>query len=402
MKWKNFTYVILTLLFFSLSSCTLDAGVKDYEQGVQAYNSREYKKAAECFAAALEKNSDRAEYYLYYGFALMELGEYRSAAYNFEKVIQDKDIDMIRENNKQAYRAAGIAYYMEGENAKALENFYAALQLLELPDLNEDIRTYMMQANAKQMEEYRIAGELSKALAACDNLLEEYGASADLYRIRADIFMEQRNYESALKDFDSAIEEGDKQMGTLLGKLQALQSLGRESEAQEVFAQIAAAAPENDEERMAAATALFAIAEYDTAEKEFLSLYQKGVKETGYYLAQIAAAEEDYAAALGYLEKWEKDIEEARDAELYYQIAFCCLKQGEISRAAEYYEKLERLQDASFQKKQEKLHIVLLEQQGRWEEALSLLEQYMGSQLEPGNAEWKEAEHELAFLKSRQ
>lgn len=388
------------ILSVSMTSCALSTGARDYEKGVLAYQSGEYEKAAGYFTDALEKNSDRAEYYLYYGFTLLELGEYAQAAENFEKVIQEKEIAAVRENNKRAYRGAGIAYYMAGENAKALSSFYAALQYEELPELDEDIRTYMMQANAKQLEIYRAAGALDKALEACGSLLEEYGTSADLYRIRADISMERADYESALADFDLAIEAGDMQMGTLLGKLQALQALGREEEARLVSEKIAGMTPANDGEALAAAIAAFTLREYDNAGTALQELYDNGITEAGYYLAQIAIAQEDYAAAFEYLGGREE--QGVISAELYYQLAFCSLELNRTEQAAEYYQKLADMQDASYLRKQEKLYIVLLEHQGKWQEALERMEQYIDDYITEEDEESEEAGREYEFLKARQ
>lgn len=387
-----------------LAGCTLllllggcGNGGSEYEKGIAAYENGQYEEAAGYFEEALAANGDKAEYYLYYGFAQLQLGQYGAAAESFERVILDKDFDSIKENNKKAYRGAGIAYYLAGEEEKALERFYAALNLPVLTELDEDIRSYMLKVNAALLERCRSEGELAAARELCSGLLLEYGESSDLFRMRADLWMEEEAYEEALADFDAAISAGDERMSTLLGKLTALQALGREEEAQTVSAQIAAMEPQNDEEAYAAAVAAFSIGAYDTAEAEFKRLAQGGMLQAYYYLAQLCMEKEDYGGAAEYLRVLENEGEGS--AELYYQTAVCLLNDGRTDEAAQYYEKLAKEQDTSLARRQEKFFIVLLQKQGRYGEAYERMEDYLAEYVTQQDAEYEEAQKEYEFLR---
>ncbi len=388
---------MLAVLLMSCGGCGLKTGAKDYEQGVVAYEKGAYREAAGYFEQALADNKDRAEYHLYYGFTQIQLGDYGNAVKSFEQVILDKEFDMVQENNKRAYRGAGIAHYLAGEEEQALESFYAALKIPLLEDLNADIRSYMVQVNAALIERYRTAGDLAQARKLCDTLLTDYGESADLFRMRADLWMEEGAYDAALTDFDAAIAAGDGRMGTLLGKLMALQALGRGEEAAEVSAKIAATPPQDDEEALAAAIAAFSIGDYDAATKGFENLSGKGVLQADDYLARLYMEQKLYGKALEKLRVLE--AKGTDNEELFYQMAVCLLATGDTAGAVQYYGKLEAKGDASYARRQEKLFIVLLEERGDFERAYERMEQYLSDYVTEQDAEYEEAKKEYEFLK---
>ena len=397
MKWNSryiLRFLIVILVF--LNACSLDPGQEHYERGIEAYNSGDYRQAAKDFYEALENNGDKAEYYLYYGFSLIELGRYDEAAQNFECVILDKEFQNVQENNKKAYRGAGIAYYLAGNAEQALSCFYAALNIDLLAEYNDDIRAYIIQANTKMLSNYQKSGELSKALLLCEQLLAEFGESMDLYRMRADIYIEQEQYEEALKEFELAIQAGDHRMGTHLGKLLALRKLGRTAEAEEVIAELSKITPTSDQETLSKAIVEFSSGDYNKAEKTFLELHEKGFQETSYYLAQICIEKGDDLAAEGYLmELVDADLQ---NAELYYQLAAVNIRLDRVKEAKEYYEKLVAVNDAAWQRGQDKLHIVLLEKQGMWDEAYFYMKKYMQDYITQEDKEYEEARKEYLFL----
>ena len=397
MKW-NSRYIIffLIVMLSSFGACSLDPGQEYYEDGIKAYYSGDYRQAAKDFYEALEKNSDRAEYYLYYGFALIELERYDEAAKNFESVILDKEFQNVQENNKKAYRGAGIAYYLAGDEEQALSCFYAALNIDFLAEYNDDIRDYIVQTNTKMLSDYQQSGELSEALLLCERLLSEFGESMDLYRMRADIYMEQGQYEDALREFELAIHAGDDRMGTLVGKLLALRELKRTKEAEQAAAELSKITPENDQEALSKAIAQFSVGDYTTAERTLLELHEKGFQEASYYLAQICIAKEDDSAAKGYL--MELVNAGGQDAELYYQLAAVNIRLNKIKEAKEYYEKLTAIGDSAWQRGQDKLYIVLLEKQGMWDDAYFYMKKYMQDYITQEDKEYEEARKEYLFL----
>ncbi len=308
-----------------------------------------------------------------------------------------KDFTSVQENNKRAYRGMGIAYYLAGNEEEALENFYAALQVPLLDEMDGDIRSYLLQVNASLLERYRTDGELERARQMCDELLASYGETADIFRMRADLWMEEENYAAALEDFDAAIAAGDSRMSTLLGKMMALKALGREDEVRLVSSKIAAMEPGNDEEAFAGALAAYSIGDYDTAKPLLERLALSGMLRANYYLAQIGIMQKNYPQAVRYLRALEDAG--AQDAELYYQMAVCLVEEGQYAEAEKYYGKLSELNDQSYARRQEKLYIVLLEKQGRYVQALERMEKYREDYITPQDGEYEEAQKEYEFLK---
>lgn len=395
-QYKRISAVFFAAVLVALNACASGPGEKDYRRGTDAFAAKEYEKAEEYLQSALEKNPDRAEFYLYYGFTLTELGRYEEAAENFEKVILEKSFDFVQENNKRAYRGAGIARYYAGEYEQALEDFYAALQIERLKEMDDDIREYMLRTQAALLDSYRSDGELEKALGLCETLLSQYGESKDIHRLRADIFMEQKKYEEAAAEFEKAVELGDERVSTLLGELLAWQAAGDEEKVKRISARLAGVTPQNEEEMLAAGIAAYSLTEYATAKELLKPLFLNNNPEAAYYLAQIDIAEGDYSSAVEYLAA----VEQAKggNAELYYQMALCYLKEEQTGRAAEYLTKLEETGDLSFLRGQAKLNIALLEKQGRWQEAYERMKKYMEQYVGENDAEYEEACRELEFL----
>ncbi|MDE7298276.1 MAG: tetratricopeptide repeat protein [Lachnospiraceae bacterium] len=393
---KGYIAALLAAMLSGACACAADSGEKEYERGVAAYEAQNYKEAAEQFAAALEKNEDKAESYLYYGYALLALGSYEEAAGQFEQVILDKSFPAVQENNKRAYRGAGIAWYRAGEAEKAISCFYAALNIEQLPEYDEDIRAYLAQTNSLLLQGQRERGEFSEMLSLCGRLLEEFGGSKELYRLRADIYMEQEQYEEALAEFELALSAGDEGMGTLLGKLTALRELGREAEAAQAAGRLAAMTPENDEEALAGAIAAFSVGDYRTAGTMFSSLYENGRSEAGYYLAQLRMAEEDYSGAAAYLEELKRAG--AADEEIYYRLAVCMLELDRTEEAAGYYERLSEPDGAEQRRRRDRVYIALLEKQSRWSEAKDAMADYLKDWAAAGDEEHEAAAREYEFL----
>lgn len=389
--------VALCIALTMLSSCGLDYGRKDYARAVAAYERGEYETASAYFQKALEKNEDKAEYYLYNGFNLLELQEYKKAAESFEKVILDKDFTFAKENNKRAYRGMGIAFYLSKDYEKAAESFWNALAITELPELNEDLGTRLEQVNHSLLYQYRVEGRLDEAQELCIQMLERYGETKELYCFRADLAMEQGRFEEAYSEFSKAGEIGDVGMNTRLGMIAALRALGREQEAEEAAQHLLAMTPQNESEGLAQAIAAFTLEEYGTAQEMLKPLYEKGNTEAVYYLARIYLAQEDYADA----EKLFRELSATRgaDAEINYSIALCCFCQEKTEEAEEYLGKLEETGAHDYLRQSEKMAIVILEKQSKWEEAYRRMTAYMEKYITASDAEYEEAQKELAFLK---
>mgnify|MGYP002508006563 CR=1 FL=1 len=79
-------------------------------------------------------------------FTLIQLEEFEHAKEQFQRVISEKEIDMVQGNNKKAYRGLGIVEYCNGQYELALEQFEKALSIKQEEKLNTDLLLYQSSA----------------------------------------------------------------------------------------------------------------------------------------------------------------------------------------------------------------------------------------------------------------
>ena len=77
---------------------------KFYTNGQEAFSKGEYENALSYFSQALEKNPNKAEYYIEQGYAYIALGQYEEAREAFLSAIVERDLEITRKNNKRNYR----------------------------------------------------------------------------------------------------------------------------------------------------------------------------------------------------------------------------------------------------------------------------------------------------------
>ena len=146
-RLKSAAMVLLAVIL--LGGCSLESAGGYHKEGLEYLTSGSYDKAEATLAKALKLNGDRADYYIDYGMALIQLGRYEEAIQNFDRAILNKDNKIVNKNNKAAYRGKGIAYFKNHNYAKAIEQFDKALAVRELSDLNLDILYYKGNSQAK-------------------------------------------------------------------------------------------------------------------------------------------------------------------------------------------------------------------------------------------------------------
>lgn len=409
---KRYYFVSMLLLVCLCAGCSLDHGKKEYSMGKQAYEAGDYLKAAEYFDRALEENPDQAEYYLYRGFTYLELKDYDKAQATFKKVILDKEIKEVQQNDKRALRGIGIACFESGDLTKAMKYFYAALRVKELPEMDEDIRDYMEQVNTKLLAQYRESGNREAVLELCESLKEEYGASAELDRLQADVYMELGQYENALKAFKAAADGGIDDVNTMVGQMAALQALGRKEQYNTLSVQLLNIEPKNDKERLSVAITAYAMKEYVRATEEFESLrkkYEKASKpderamysESLYYLSQIKLQQAMYDEALGLLDTLMKTglTEKFSVSEVLYQKAVCLLDAERYAEALAICDELEAEGDHAYGKKTDRIRIAVYEGQCEWKKAFDALVEYKEQYDLDQKSELDEYQREYEFLK---
>ena len=221
MKNKILFIIIISLIFLSFTGCTTAGSFK--KEGRKLFEEGKYEEAGERFLKAIELNPNRTDYYIDYGMTLITLGRYDEAIAQLDEVYQNRNMVVIKENNKRIHRGKAIAYYYNKEYDKAIEELDLALEIQELPKLDMDI-LYYKGDSALKVGNYEMAIDTYTKLVNLDNkntksLLE-----------RAYCYSAVGEYDKSLEDYQAAIDLEPKKYDGYLGKYALmLDKIGRAS-----------------------------------------------------------------------------------------------------------------------------------------------------------------------------
>jgi tetratricopeptide (TPR) repeat protein len=340
-----------------------------YQSGKKSFLSGNYEDAAVSFAAAIEKNPNRGEYYIDYGLTLIKLGKYEEALKEFDKAYVNKEIIIAKRNNKRVFRGKGIAYYYMANYEKALEQFELALKTNELSDLNKDILRYVGSA---QM----IVGSYDKAVETYTSLIKSEKEDAAEYSNRALCYRFLGDYEKSQKDYDQAIALEPKQYSYYLGKYYLLTERGDTAAAEEVLAKAAGIEAKTGEDEYQLAKVHYYQGDYDNALSELNKSFADGFQEAYYYIGEIYRIKKDYQKAIYYYENYIKGGN-LLSPNAYNQIAVCEMKIGEYEAALNYLEKGSSFRYAGTQKTLLRNEIIAYERLGNYQKSKEKIEEYL-------------------------
>ncbi len=377
---------ILLMMIFLLSGCSLAGG--DYRNGRKCFVSGNYEEAAACFAKAIDKNPNRADYYIDYGMALISLQRFDEAIEQFDRVYMDKNIPMVRENNKRALRGKGITYYNRKQYQEAISQFDAALAIGALSELDMDILYYKGDALVT-------IGEYEQAGATYSRIIERNSKEAEAFGKRAYTYLRAGEFDQSLADYEEAIRLEPDNFAYYFGKYELMLARKDEVGASAVLSQAAAIEADSKEDRYHQARIRYYQGNYDAALTELSEGFAQGFPEAHFYIGEIYAKQKDYATAIYYYEKY---IEKGNVTEtsVYNQLAYCYMKQGAPAKALPYLETGISIGDAVTLKVLRKNEIIALEQLGQFEAAREKLTSYRKDY--PTD---KDAAREAVFLETR-
>ena len=361
---------------------------KFYTNGQEAFSKGEYENALSYFSQALEKNPNKAEYYIEQGYAYIALGQYEEAREAFLSAIVERDLEITRKNNKRARRGIGITYYEEGAYAEAKDYFQKALEESYLPELNADLRMYL--ADALECE-----GDYAAAIAMYDVLIEERKDYSAGYRARAYMRYILGQYEDSLADYDEALSLEPNNFDLYFGKYNVLGKLGRTGEQVELLSKLTQIENPSAEDAYFIAKARFFCGEYDTALAELSAAAENGYDDAHYYMGEIYKERSNYGEAVFHYTEYIAGSG-AKDAAAYNQMAICLLRQGKQAEALETVLAGQKLSDPLHTKQLLLNEVVILEEMGdynaAYERATAYIRQY------PADAEIR---REVDFLSTR-
>ncbi len=387
----KFRYKLLTITVaasLSFGGCGLSGANRAYSNALDAYEEQDYEAASEYFIKAINANKDKAEYHIDYGFNLINLKNYSQAREQFEYVISDKEITMVKENNKKAYRGIGISYLMEGKYNEAIINFDKAMLITEAKDLDLDLLFYKASA-LEQMNNYEEAAKIYT------ELIELKEKDAALYSARANAYRLLGEYELSIEDYDKALDISPKVFHLYLGKFASLKELAKEEEAKAVLEQAAQLKIDGDYDKYELAKIHFYQEKYELALNEFNVAIEKGFTQGYYFLGEMNLMNQDYLGALAQFDAY-INAGNQEFGLLYNQMLTCYLQTGNLEKAKIYLDKVKQVNDASIQDQVSKNEIIYLEKTGEYAAAYSLMTSYVEKYPEDEGAK-----KDYYFLKTR-
>ncbi len=360
LRYRYLTAAAGFCLLVVLSGSCQKAGAY-YEDGREAFAVGEYETALLRFGQALEENPNKAEYYIEQGFAYTALGQYEEARTAFGHAVVEQDQELVRKNNKRAWRGIGISYYKEGSYAAAKEYLEKALGEELLPELDTDIRMYL--ARAMECE-----GDYAAAAAVYDTLLAEEPDYAEGYRARAYMNELIGAYEKSLSDYEEAIKLLPGDFELYFGKYNVLGKLGRRKEQDELLTVLMGIENPTAEGAWFIAKAHFFHGDYDTALTELSTAVENGYEEAHYYIGEIYRERADYDMAVHHYTAY-IDGSGAKDAAAYNQKAICLVQMGMAEEALETVLAGQKVSDKQQEQQLFFNEIVILEKTGDYNTA---------------------------------
>jgi tetratricopeptide (TPR) repeat protein len=384
---KSVAMVLLSAIL--LGGCGLESAGSYHKEGLEYFTSGSYDKAEASLSKALKLNGDRADYYIDYGMALIQLGRYEEAIQNFDRAILNKDNSIVNKNNKVAYRGKGIAYFKSHNYGKAIEQFDKALAMRELSDLNLDILYYKGNSQAK-------AGLFDKAIETYSSILQEKQTDAYTYYSRAYAYRMRKEYEKSLADYDKAIKLDNKNYDYYFGKYFLLLEQGDTEKATAVLSMAANIKGKTQEDYFNLAKVHYYMDDYDNAIVEFSEAYKNGFAEAYFFLGSIYERKEDYKNAVNNYSQYIKEEAYISSAAVYNQISYCQIKLNKYEDALSYIQTGLKYNDIEFNQSLTRNEIVIYENMGEFEKAAGLMKDYQKAYPED-----EAAVKEYEFIKTR-
>ncbi len=388
MRFKVRILPLAVCILLSTSGCGLSSANRNYNKALDAYEENNFAKAEEFFIKAIDDNSDKAEYHIDYGFTLLQSNEIEKAREQFNSVILDKDIPMVKENNKKAYRGLGIAYFLDRDYAKSIENFDSALAISQEEHLDFDIMCY----KARALE---YSGDNKGAVDLYTSILELKPKDAKIYNERANQYRLLGNYELSIADYDKALELDSNNLKHYIGKYITLKESNKNAEATAVLEQASSLEVNDESDKFELAKVHYYQAKYDIAMNELNQCIQAGFTQGYYFVGEINLIHGNYELAI---ENFNRYIEEGNVVSgiLYNHMLTCYLQLEDFEQAKICLEKAKQFSDPSIKTALLKNEIIYLEKMGQFSEALTCMEQYLKICPEDG-----QAKKDYYFLKTR-
>ena len=173
---------------------------KYFNDGLYAYNNKDYEKAINCFNEIIDKfsnsigNAKLSEIYYMRGICYAQ-------EYSIDEALEDfNEAEKLGFDKSKIYCGRGIAYAHIGENNKAIANFNKAIKLNNVYE----------EAYCRKGISYTFMEKPGRAITYFNKAIELNKSYYKAYYYRGFIFYQKKEYDKAIEDFDKAIELDNK------------------------------------------------------------------------------------------------------------------------------------------------------------------------------------------------
>ncbi|MDF2943426.1 MAG: hypothetical protein K0S01_2284 [Herbinix sp.] len=367
MKKKLLSMGLFLIIATMLAGCSTAESY--YRDGKKSFVNGDYEAAAASFVAAIGENPNRADYYINYGMTLIALNKEEEALAQFDHAYMDKDILMVKENNKRIFRGKGIAYYNMLQYDNAIKEFKKALQIGELSELDMDILYYIGNSMMN-------IGLYEEAIGSYTSILDIDKSNAISFSNRALCYKRIGDYDNSRKDYDMAISLQPNNYDAYFGKYYLLAENNEAANAADVLTLASEIEVKTSEDRYNQAKVHFYQENYETALSELSEGFANGFTEAYYYIGEIYRIQKDYPKAIYYYETFIKEGE-ILTPNVYNQIASCLIKSGDYNNAIKYLEKGIAYNHADTIQVLMKNEIIAYECMGMFDKAKEKIEEYL-------------------------
>lgn len=390
MRKKNKIYKTIIIIFgavFLISGC--GKADKAYDNGMDYIESKEYKKALECFDNAIEKNDEKAEYYIASGMAYNYLGKYQDAIKRFSKAFQSSENSISNTNNKQLYYGEAISYYGMKKYDNVLEDCKKALDIKQVDNLNDKI--YYLMAAA-----YHSKGDYENAKKIYDSLIKSDEKDTKAYLARAQLHIDKNEYDEALKYFTRAMDTDENCEDAYFGLYRVYNFQNDRESATNILNKFIDMSSSDEKKAVATGKAYYYLEEYDDALTFFDKAEKNGEEDAVYYKGLIYMMKGDNESALKqYMAYESKDIPD-KNNDVYNELAKCFMQSDDYKQALVYVKKGLAKGTTSVEKALLKKQVILYEKMGKYKIALRCARKYVSAY--PADKDMKK---ELTFIKTR-
>lgn len=325
-------FVLLTIFLAAGCNSNKKDAKSYYDKGIVCLEGGSYSEAEAYFSSAISADQDKSEYYIAYGMALIKNNKFQEANEQFDKAISDKNNQIVRENNKLAYRGKGISCYLQGEYENAIEYFQKALEIKNLKEYNNDISCYL--ANVYYMQE-----DLEKAIELYDTIVKEYPKSSEAYLGKARILRDSGEIEQSIENYDKVLSYDGKKYQVYIEKYLMLVDAEKKQQADTVLTEADKAIIENSEEdTYYKALVYYYRGDVSQAIEKLSTIAAKGFGKAYSFLGDIYKEQKDYTSAAYDYEKYIENVSNCEDT-VYLKLAVCYINSDKYEEALEILEK---------------------------------------------------------------